>query len=159
VWGGPVTVWADEPLLEGVPNPVGPIAANGAQFYEDELYVSNSATGQIIAFEVQPNQSAGASRVHATLDDPCDDFAFDVYGTIYCGTNFANTIVAIAPDGETEVVLEGEEFLDGPSSTTFGRLWDGNILYIANASFPFYPNHGNPSVIALELDVPGYPFR
>jgi sugar lactone lactonase YvrE len=158
-WGGEATVWVDDPLLDPVPSPLGPIAANGVQHYDDELYVSNSTTGQIIAFEVLPDQSAGASRVHATLDDPCDDFAFDRYGTIYCGTNPVNTIVAIYPDGETEVVLSGDDFLDGPSSTVFGRASDRKVLYISNASFPFYPNHGSPSVVALELDVAGYPFR
>lgn len=159
VWGGPATAWVEDPLLDLLPNPFSPIAANGLQFYEDELYVSNSSTGQIIAFEVNPNQSAGASRVHATLEDPCDDFAFDLNGTIYCGTNPVNTVVAIHPDGETEVVLSGGEFLDGPSSMTFGRFFDSHTLYVNNASFPFYPNNGNPSVLALQLDVQGYPFR
>lgn len=159
VWGGQAQVWVEDPLLDPVPNPVGPIAGNGVQFYDDELYVSNSSTGQIIAFEVEPNQAAGASRVHATLADPCDDFAFDLYGTMYCGTNPVNSIVAIHPDGETEVVLEGEEFLDGPTSMAFGRFWDNHTLYVGNGSFPIYPNHGSPSVVALDLDVPGYPFR
>lgn len=159
VWGGPAEVWVEDPLLELFPNPVAPIAGNGVQFYENELYVSNSSTGEIIAFEVESNQSAGASRVHATLDDPCDDFAFDLYGTIYCTTNFANSIVAIQPDGETEVILSGEEFLDGPTSASFGRFFDNHTLYVSNGSFPFYPNHASPSVVALELDVPGYPFR
>lgn len=159
VWGGEATVWVEDPLLEPVANPVSPIAANGVQLFEDELYVANSSTGQLIAFEVNDDQSAGASRVHATLANPCDDFAFDLYGTIYCGTNPTNTVVAVYPDGETEVVLEGEAFLDGPSSLAFGRNHDRHTLYVANASFPFYPNHGSPSVIALELDVPGYPWR
>jgi hypothetical protein len=35
----------------------------------------------------------------------------------------------------------------------------GKVLYISNASFPFYPNQGSPSVVALELDVAGYQFR
>jgi sugar lactone lactonase YvrE len=159
VWGGEAEVWVEDPLLDPASNSVGPIAGNGVQFYEDELYVSNSSTGQIIAFEVEDDQSAGASRVHATLADPCDDFAFDLYGTMYCGTNPVNTIVAIHPDGETEVVLEGAEFLDGPTSMAFGRFWDNHTLYVANGSFPFYPNHASPSVVAIELDVPGYPCR
>ncbi|MCX4240666.1 SMP-30/gluconolactonase/LRE family protein [Paraliomyxa miuraensis] len=159
VWGGSVSVWVDDPLLDPVPNPIAPIGPNGVQFYDDELYVSNSSTGQIVAFEVAPNQSAGASRVHATLETSCDDFAFDLYGTLYCGPNLVNSIVVVHPDGEAEVVLSGDEFLDGPSSMAFGRLWDSHTLYINNASFPFYPNNGSPSVIAVELEVPGYPFR
>lgn len=158
-WGGQASVWIEDPRLDPVPNPFSPIGANGVQFYENELYVANSSTGQIIAIEVSHDQSAGASRVHATLEHPCDDFAFDLYGTIYCGTNPTNSIVAIYPDGETEIVLEGGEFLDGPSSLAFGRNHDQHTLYIDNASFPFYPNQGNPSVIALELEVPGYPCR
>lgn len=158
-WGGEATVWVEDPLLDPVPNPVSLIGANGVQFFEDELYVSNSSTGQIIAFEMNHDLSAGASRVHATLETPCDDFAFDAYGTIYCGTNPVNTIVAIHPDGELEIVLAGDEFLDGPASLTFGRNHDRYTLYVANASFPFYPNHGSPSVTALEVEVPGYFWR
>lgn len=159
VWGGAPEVWVEDPLLDPVPNPVSPIAGNGVQFYGDELYVSNSSTGQIIAFPLDVSQAAGAPRVHATLADPCDDFAFDLFGTLYCGTNPVNTIVAVHPDGESEVVLSGDEFLDGPSSVAFGRFYDNRSLYITNASFPFYPNNGSPSVVRIELDVPGYPFR
>lgn len=158
-WGGEATVWVEDPLLDPAPGAMSPIAANGVQHYGDELYVANSSTGEIIAIEMNDDHSAGASRVHATLDTPCDDFAFDLYGTIYCGTNPTSSIVAIHPDGDTEVLLEGDTFLDGPSSLAFGRDHDRHTLYVANASFPFYPNHGDPSVIALELDVPGYPWR
>jgi sugar lactone lactonase YvrE len=157
--GGEATVWVEDPLLDPAPGSMVPVAANGVQFYEDELYVANSSTGDIIAIEIDDHHGAGASRVHATLENPCDDFAFDLYGTIYCGTNPVNTVVAIYPDGETEVVLEGAAYLDGPSSLAFGRNVDRHTLYVANASFPFYPNHGEPSVIAIELEVPGHPQR
>src|SRR5690606_2637664 len=159
VWGGEAGVWVEDPLLDPAPSGFGPLGANGVQFYEDELYVANSWTGAIVAFEIEPDQSAGASRVHATLDHPCDDFAFDRCGTMYCGTNYHDSIVAIHPDGETEVVLSGGDFLDGPTAAAFGRAEDRHTLYISNASFPFFANRGSPSVVAVELDVPGYLFR
>ncbi len=158
-WGGDAEVWVEDPLLAPDPSAPVPIAANGVQFYGNELYVSNSTTGDIVAFPLDWSESAGEPRVHATLATPCDDFAFDLYGTLYCGTNPVNTVVAVHPDGETEVVLEGTDFLDGPSSVAFGRFYDSHTLYISNASFPFYPNVGSPSVVSVELDVPGYPFR
>ncbi|MEM7153102.1 MAG: hypothetical protein AAF799_09675 [Myxococcota bacterium] len=158
-FGGDAEIWVEDPLLDPVPNPFTPIGANGLQFYGNEMYVSNSITGQIVAFPIEVGETAGVPRVHATLATPCDDFAFDLYGTLYCATNPVNSILAVYPDGETEVVLEGGD-LDGPSSAAFGRWWDRHSLYVTNASFPIYPtSNGNPSVLRLQLDVPGYPFR
>ncbi len=157
--GGETEIWAEDPLLEAAPGSPSPIAANGVQFFEDELYVANSSTGDIIAFEIDDDDEAGDTRIHATLDTPCDDFAFDDAGTMYCGTNPVNSIVAIYPDGDTEVVLSGDDYLDGPSSLAFGRGKDKHTLYVNNASFPFYPNHAEPCVISLQSDVKGYKDR
>ena len=159
-FGGDAEIWVEDSLLAPVSNPFdNPIGANGLQFYGDEMYVANSITGQVIAFPMEVGETPGAPRVHATVPTPCDDFSFDLYGTMYCATNPANTILAIHPDGESEVVYAGPE-LDGPSSTVFGRRWDRHSLYVSNASFPIYPtSNGNPSVIRIQLDVPGYPFR
>lgn len=157
-FGGEAEVWVTDPLLDPTGAAPPQIAANGTQFFGGELYVANSATGDIVAFDVLPDQSAGAARVHASLAGPCDDFAFDLFGTLYCGANFDNTVVAVYPDGDTEVVVDGDE-LDGPSAMAFGRLSDRRTLYITNAAFPFYPNEQNPSVVKIELPIPGWPFR
>ncbi|MCH9684415.1 MAG: hypothetical protein K0V04_23475 [Deltaproteobacteria bacterium] len=158
-FGGPAEIWVEDPLLDPVPTAIGAPGPNGLQFYGNELYVANSSTGQLIAFPIEWGQTPGVPRVHATLENGCDDFAFDLYGTAYCTTDPFNTVVAVYPDGESEVLLTIADGLDGPTATAFGRLSDRFGLYITNASFPFFPNNLSPSVMRLELDVPGYPFR
>lgn len=159
MWGGPAEVWADEPVLEPVPNPVTPIGANGLQFFGNELYVAHSVTGDIVAIEVEPDQSAGPVRIHANVQPGCDDFAFDIDGALYCTTNFANTVVLVQPDGDVQPLLDVSDGLDGPSAATFGRGPRRRTLYVSNASYPFYPNLGDPGVSVVSLDVRGYPFR
>ncbi len=158
-FGGPAEIWVEDPLLDPVPTPIGAPGANGLQFYGNELYVANSSTGDLVAFPMEWGEQPGIPRVHATLDDGCDDFAFDLYGTAYCTTDPFNTVVAVYPDGDTEVLLTIADGLDGPTATAFGRLSDRFSLYITNAAFPFFPNQESPSLMRLSLDVPGYPFR
>lgn len=159
--GGQLEVWADHPSLKQIPNEFGAPGPNGLQFYLNELYVANSSTGQILAFPLRLNGKAGAPRIHAQIEDGsgCDDFAFDIEGTLYCGTDPYNTVVKIPQNGEPEVILTAEDGLNGPTAMTFGRLWDRNILYITNAAFPFFPGMFQPSLMEVELDVPGYPLR
>jgi sugar lactone lactonase YvrE len=94
--GGTPEIWASgEELAQvggGLPGP------NGLKLFGGEMYVSNPSPATIVAIEVAPDGSAGAFRTHAT-DVFCDDFAFDVHGTLYCRTDPFNTLVRIAPDG------------------------------------------------------------
>jgi len=159
VWGGPAEVWVEDPLLDLLPNPFGVPGSNGVQFFHHEMYVSNSSTGDIVVIPMEPGEMPGIPEVHANIETGCDDFAFDIHGTLYCTTNPFNTLVAVHPDGETEVLLTIDDGLDGPTSVAFGRLHDRHTLYIANAAFPIFPNQETPSLLSVELEVPGYPFR
>lgn len=153
---GVAEVWADDPLLAPVdPQFPGP---NGVQFFEDELYVSNTGSAQILAFGMEHDGSAGDVRVHAE-GAMCDDFAFDVEGALYCGTDPLNTLVRFAPDGTMDVLLTAEDGLDGATAAIFGRRGgDRRDLYITNASFPFFPTSaGTPSLLKVDLGVRGYP--
>ncbi len=62
---------------------------NGLEIYKDEVYVANSATGNIVAIAIEDNDDAGQARVHATLPDGqgCDEFVFDVHSSVYCTTD------------------------------------------------------------------------
>ncbi len=158
--GGPLEVWADHPLLKQVPAPFMAPGPNGVQFYEFELYVSNSSTEQIIAIPIRLNGTAGEPRVHAQLNGAgCDDFAFDVDGALYCTTDPYNLIIKVNPDGSSENILTEADGLNGPTAAAFGRLLDRHTLYITNAAFPFFPVTTGPSLMSVELEVPGYPFR
>src|SRR6185295_7767814 len=86
--GGAAEVWIEDPRLAAPPGSPFP-GANGLQVFRHELYVSVSATGQIVAIPFEHGNDAGTPRVHAQLPPPlgCDDIAFDVHGALYCGTD------------------------------------------------------------------------
>jgi sugar lactone lactonase YvrE len=152
---GPAEVWADDPLLEPSPGHVFP-GPNGLQFFHDEIYVANSDQFTILAIPVTGGE-AGPARVHAA-GIGCDDFAFDVHGSLYCTTDPFNTVVRVDPDGSLEVLLTAADGLDGPSATAFGRTaGDNQDLYITNAAFPFFSTTHTPKLLKLSLDVPGMP--
>jgi hypothetical protein len=110
----PAAIWADQPLLKPSVGHVFP-GPNGLQVFNDEMYVSNSDQADILAIKINHDGSAGAVRVHST-GTPCDDFAFDEHGALYCGTDPFGTLLKIAPNGTSQVVLTTEGGLDGPTS-------------------------------------------
>jgi sugar lactone lactonase YvrE len=159
VEGGEATVWFQDPLLgapAGSPFP----GANGIKVFRHELYVSNSGGGTIVAIPFLRHDEPGAPRIHAVLPAPqgCDDFAFDVHGNLYCTTDPFRTLIRVAPDGSSEILLTAADGLDGPTATAFGvRGNDRFNLYITNAAFPFFSETHQPSLMRLHLDVPGAP--
>ena len=159
--GGPAEVWLESPLLAGVLAPEMPLpGANGLQIFRNELYVANSSQETILAIPFEPGDAAGEPRLHATLPTGagCDDFAFDVRGSIYCTTDPSNLLVRIDPDGSSEILLTAADGLDGPTAATFGRIGaDRFNLYITNAAFPFFSTTHRPSLMRLHLGVPGAP--
>jgi sugar lactone lactonase YvrE len=151
---GPAAVWADDPLLKPSVGHVFP-GPNGLQVFHDEMYVSNSDQATVLAIAIQPDGSAGAVRVHST-GTPCDDFAFDEHGNLYCGTDPFGTLLKIAPDGSSQVVLTTADGLDGPTSAAFGRGQDENALYVANGAFPFFSVTHRPSLLKVHLGSHGH---
>ena len=153
--GGTAEMWAGGQELAQLPN--GLPGPNGLKLFEGELYVSNPSQGTVVAVRVRPNGTAGAARTHAT-GVFCDDFAFDVRGNLYCGTDPFNTVVRISPDGQVETILTAADGLDGPTAVLFGRKDEGFDLYIANAAFPFFavPPPRIPSLLRLQLQVHGF---
>ncbi|HRE89649.1 MAG TPA: hypothetical protein PK095_10990 [Myxococcota bacterium] len=157
VHGGTAEAWIDDPVLDVVPGPIA-IApgANGIQFFGGEAYVCNSSAFTIYAFPVDLLGRAGAPRVHA-VGVACDDFAFDLAGNVFVTTDPFNTLVLVRPDGSQEVLLTAEDGLDGPTAASFGPLGQKRTLFISNAAFPFFTTTFRPSIIALDLPIPGAP--
>ena len=176
--GEPAEVWTDEPLLAD-PNPFDPIpGANGLQFYLGSVYVANAGAGTIVEIPFEPGglfggdleAQPGSVKYGPADTNPdkvtppefpgCDDFAFDLLGRIYCATDPFQTLLRINLDGSVDTILTAEDGLDGPTAAAFGRQASKKTLYITNAQFPFFPPTGNgPSLMTLEVDVRGYPFR
>jgi sugar lactone lactonase YvrE len=159
VEGGPASVWLEDPLLAapvGSPFP----GANGIKAFRNELYVSNSGAGTIVVIPFRHGDEPGTPRIHAFLPVPqgCDDFAFDVHGSLYCGSDPFRTLIRVDQDGSSEILLTVADGLDGPTSAAFGvRGNDKFNLYITNAAFPFFSDTHQPSLMRLHLDAPGAP--
>lgn len=150
--GSSTSVWAQDELLAPFPDfAPGP---NGLQIFRDEVYVGVSDHAHLVAFPIRGDGTAGPPRVHAT-GVGFDDFAFDVRGNVYATTDPFNTLVRIAPDGTVETLLTAADGLDGPTAAAFGVRGDNRSLYVANAAFPFFSTTHRPSVMRLDVGVPG----
>jgi len=155
--GGTAEVWFEDPLLAGDLS-LGFPGANGLKIFRHEVYVASSAQGLIVAIPIGPHGAAGDARVHAVMPSGtgCDDFDFDVHGSIYCTTDPTNLLVRLDPDGTTEVLLTAADGLDGPTAALFGRRGrDRFNLYITNGAFPFFSTTHQPSLMRLHLGTPG----
>jgi hypothetical protein len=178
--GSPAEVWTTSPLLQD-PNPfdLAP-GANGLQTYLGEIFVANAGAGTLVAIPLEHGDEfvgdfdAGEAYVKygpagsgAEIETPpfptfpgCDDFAFDVLGRVYCTTDPFQSVLRINLDGSVDTILEPSDGIDGPTAAAFGRKQDRKILYVSNAAFPFFPGTGNgPSLMAVEVGLPGYPLR
>jgi len=159
--GGTPSVWIQDNLLFTAPGSPFP-GANGIKVYHGEVYVAVSGTGTIVAIPFLHNDLPGAPRIHAHLPAPqgCDDFAFDVHGSLYCTTDPFLTVIRVDPDGSSEILLTAADGLDGPTATAFGvHGQDRFNLYITNGAFPFFSVAHRPSLMRLRLDVPGAPLE
>lgn len=154
----PAEVWSADPLLQNPPNPPPGIPGpNGLQVFHDEVYVSVSTRGHIVALPINADGSAGPGRVHVVLGS--DDFAFDVKGTLYAMGNRSHQVVSVTQDGVIETLLTFADGLDNPTSAAFGVKNDNKNLYIANGALPQFQgqNPRRPSVMRLHIGIPGKP--
>jgi sugar lactone lactonase YvrE len=151
-------IWSVDPLLQHPQNPPPGIPGpNGLQIFRNEVYVSVSTRGHIVALPIEDDGSAGPGRVRAVIG--CDDFAIDVRGNIYAMDNFGSRVVRIRPNGTQEILLTIADGLDGPSAGAFGVGKDKRSLYITNAAFFFFPGPTprRPSVMRVPIGIPGAP--
>lgn len=155
--GGTPKVWLDHPLLAADPDVFGP-GGNGIQFYGGELYVCVSDRLKIVAVPIKLNGRAGTPRVHADLPYGCDDFAFDLLGNIYATTDPSNRLLFVDRHGDTDIIFDADDLLDGPTGAAFGRKGlDRFNLYVTNAAFPFFSVLNRPSLMRSTRLIPGAP--
>jgi len=152
--GSSTSVWVEDALLAPFPDfAPGP---NGLQIFRDEVYVGVSDHGHLVAYRILGDGAAGPPRIHAT-GVGFDDFAFDARGNVYATTDPFNLLVKIAPDGSVETLLTAADGLDGPTSAAFGVRGENQVLYVANAAFPFFSTTHRPSLMRVDVGVPGMP--
>jgi sugar lactone lactonase YvrE len=110
----PPDIWSVDPLLQHPLNPPpGFPGPNGLQIFRNEVYVSVSSRGHIVALPINSDGSAGPGRVRAVIGS--DDFAIDVRGNIYAMGNFGSMVIRVRPNGTQEILLTSADGLDGPS--------------------------------------------
>jgi sugar lactone lactonase YvrE len=156
--GGDAEIWSEDPLLARPADALFP-GPNGLKVFRNKVFVANSATGNIVLIPIQKG-SAGPARIRATLPDGqgCDEFAFDLKGSIYCTTDPFNTIVRLDRDGSSEILATAADLLDGPTSAAFGRrAKNRHWLYITNAAFPQFTTTFRPSLMRMRVQAQGAP--
>ena len=155
--GGTAAPWLQSPLLASDHVNGFGVGANGLAFWCGDLYVANTDLGSIVRVPVEPNGLAGAPEVYVA--DPAiafaDGIAFDVRGSLYVVNSLlTNTLVRIAPDRTLETLATADDGLDYPASVAFGTgRGERTQLYLANVG----ANFGRPSVMKVDVGVPGVP--
>jgi sugar lactone lactonase YvrE len=153
-----VRTWITDPLLEpdptqtveGIPFP----GANGVQIFRGDLYVANSAQGNVLRIPINPDGRPGTIDI-AYPGVIADDFAFDVRGNLYVTTDPFQTVERVTPEGNRTILADKTDGVDGPSALAFGTGSERRSVYITNLGF-FGATH-QPSVQKLYVGVPGAP--
>lgn len=154
--GAEADVWVSDPLLTRLTPGQGFPGANGIQIYGNTLYVAATDRSGIVKVPIKPNGRAGTPYHFVDTPVGCDDFAFDLFGSIYCAS-FFDQVLRIRPDGTQEVLISGGT-LDGPTSVAFGRTWNDFLdIYVSNASFLGFSGKHTPSIERYRVGVIGAP--
>ncbi len=160
--GGPAELWLMDDLLYGSDTIPGfsPVGANGIAYRHGCLYVANTELGLILRIPILKGGDAGDPQIVA--DEGLyglDGIALDVHGNIYAVLVLVHKLVRIDPiSGEVTEILTADDGLDEPASLAFGT-GKGNrqALYVTN--FSLIPPHDGfgPSILRVDVDVPGLP--
>ena len=148
------TVWADGPLLAptgasfmGFPLP----GANGLKLRHGVVYVSNTATENIVTIPIRRDGSAGETHV-AFAGIEADDFAFATNGDLYVAENPPSELVRVTPAGAVTTLATAADGLDNPSAVAFGTLpGERHRLVITNAAY--FGSH--PSLESMTVTATG----
>ncbi len=160
---GAVQSWLRDPLLTGTNalDPPFPIGANGIAYHAQALIVANTERGRVLRVPIEPDGSAGIPAVVADGFTFVDGLAVDVHGDIYLLVIGASKLVRMAGDGSIGTDLAGPlQGVDFATSIVFGTgRGDRSSVFLANfAGFPSpVPNRPGPSVLKLDVGVPGLP--
>lgn len=139
---GTASLWFQDPLL--APPSGGVFGANGIQYRNHALYVSNTDQGTVLRIPVNHNGTPGEPTVIASGLNGPDALRFDSYGHLYVVTAYGAQLIRVGPHGELEVVVDlGDEGLAYPTGFAFGA----ETAYIAN----FVPLEGQPNIAKIDL--------
>jgi sugar lactone lactonase YvrE len=159
--GQEAQIWLRHESLEGLGeiNPF-PLGANGIAYDGNRLFVANTEKRQIVEIPIEPSGEPGAPRV-AQVFGPggyLDGVALDVAGNVYVAVAGRNEVVRLDRAGEVSSVAAAEDGLSLPASLAFAtRGTAKRTLYVTNLSLPPLVPVPMPSVVAVEVPLPGPP--
>ena len=163
--GGGAELWLRHPLLTGTASGITglpfPLGANGIAFFQGELVVANTEKGWLVRVPVEGGDP-GVPEILAGGFSFLDGLALDVHGDIYLLEIGLTRLVKVSrAEGSAEVLAGPFDGVDFATSLAFGTgEGDRESVFLANAALDFPhpdPDRSGPSVLKLELDVPGLP--
>lgn len=160
--GGSAEPWIVDPLLQG-DGSFGfgfDLGANGIAVKQGTIYVGVTEQGSIVTIPINTNGSAGTAQILVQEAGwAVDGLALDVHGNVYFANPIPSAVIKVAPDGSYETIATDADGLDRPTSVAFGTGRGAKqSLYVANFSVALGPPIGTgPSVVAVDVGVPGWP--
>jgi sugar lactone lactonase YvrE len=132
------TVWSESPLLapSGASFMNFPLpGANGIKIRGDVVYISNTATQNILAIPIRRNGDSGKIAIRFT-GIQADDFAFAANGDLYITENPISRLVRVSPEGDITTLVTQASGLENPSAVAFDpRPHRRSDLYITNSAY------------------------
>ena len=164
--------WLFDELLVGTTDPgpcglqhpaiaagFGIIGANGVFFDKSgDMLVNNTDLGTVVRIKVNPDGTAGATRVVAGPSCElwgADGGAFDNEDNLYIAANAGNKIVRLDPSGHASLVSDSPA-LHFPTDIAFGTgRGDRKVAYITNLALT--NGFVNGGIVSLDIGTPGRP--
>jgi sugar lactone lactonase YvrE len=117
--GGPVTAWLVSPALAPAQPGPGHFGANGVEFHDGAVWVSNTDRETLLRVPVTATGAPGPVKVIAGNLAGIDDFKFlsDCSDVAFVALNGQDEVAVVYPDGRSKVVLTAADGLDSPTDT------------------------------------------
>jgi sugar lactone lactonase YvrE len=155
-------LWLQHESLEGlaVLNPF-PLGANGIVYAHGRLLVANTEKKHVVEIAIEHSGAPGSPRIVHAFEGPTDfldGLLVDVAGNLYLCVAGRNELVRVTRSGEEETVATADDGLSIPASLAFDvRGTSKRTLHVTNLSLPDLVPTPVPSVIAVDVPLPGPP--
>jgi sugar lactone lactonase YvrE len=159
----PSSQWLQSGLL-----PAGrKIGVTGIAFKGDTLYAADWDAGRIVRVPVKRDGTAGTPTVfcHSADLKTADGIAFDRRGRLWVAVNgSARTpsggLYRVSATGAITELARDPGWLNYPTQPAFGRTAStATTLFLLNGAYYGFMDGSSPSILALQVGVPGLPLR
>jgi sugar lactone lactonase YvrE len=156
---GVAKLWCSSPLFAPVKSFMpAPVGINGVAVDPQNrfVYVDVVSAGRIVEIKINPDGSAGATRVvveNAALIG-CDGLRVDDRGNFYTAVNLQNRITKITPDGKVTDLASGG-LLNFPTSLALDTRNGKTAIYVCNdGDFFFGATQSNQGLLKITNPEP-----